>query len=173
MLRALVTGVSSGIGAAIALELLESGYQATGLSRRRPDISAVHSEPFGWVQADLGDLASLEVLAKELPVPRVFVHAAGFIQTGAWVNLTHGILSECSQFTSRHRRCCSTNSPRPWNAARGSCSSAAEPWPGCPARANTKPPSRRSQVSHAVGRSSWPTGRSPATWWLRGSPIRR
>lgn len=83
MLRALVTGVSSGIGAAIALELLESGYHVTGLSRRRPDISAAHLEPFDWVQADLGDLASLEVLARGLTVPRVFVYAAGFMQTGA------------------------------------------------------------------------------------------
>lgn len=83
MPRALVTGVSSGIGAAIALELLESGYQVTGLSRRRPEMPEVHAESFEWVQTDLGDLDSLETLAKSLPVPRVFVHAAGFMQTGA------------------------------------------------------------------------------------------
>lgn len=82
MPRAIVTGVSSGIGAAIALELLDSGYQVTGLSRRRPEIPDIHVESFDWVQADLGDLDSLETLAKGLPLPRVFVHAAGFMQTG-------------------------------------------------------------------------------------------
>lgn len=78
-----MTGVSSGIGAAIALELLESGYQVTGLSRRRPEIPEIHAQSFEWAEVDLGDLDVLESLATNLPAPNVFVHAAGFMQTGA------------------------------------------------------------------------------------------
>lgn len=61
MRRALVTGVSSGIGAAIALELLESGHHVTALSLRRPEVPEGFA--FDWVRADLGDLESLEQLA--------------------------------------------------------------------------------------------------------------
>lgn len=83
MRRALVTGVSSGIGATIVLELLQSGYQVTGLSRRKPKAAEAYAESFDWVQADLGNLNAVEELAKDLDVPHVFVHAAGFMETGS------------------------------------------------------------------------------------------
>lgn len=65
------------------MKLLDSGYQVTGLSRRRPEIPNIHAESFEWVQTDRGGLDSMDTLAKGLPIPHVFVHAAGFMQTGA------------------------------------------------------------------------------------------
>lgn len=93
MKSALVTGVSSGIGAAIALELLGAGYHVTGLSRRQPEIPEAHSASFHWVQADLGELEILKEVALGLEAPQIFVHAAGFMQTGALGELESGNLA--------------------------------------------------------------------------------
>jgi NAD(P)-dependent dehydrogenase (short-subunit alcohol dehydrogenase family) len=71
---ALVTGVSSGIGRAVAERLLASGWQVVGVSRRRPELS----EPgFRWIGADLaepGVPAEVAVRAGRLDA---VVHAAG------------------------------------------------------------------------------------------------
>lgn len=80
MPRALVTGVSSGIGEAIATALLDAGYDVAGLSRREPSISNVR---FSWRSTDLGDLAQVQEAARELEAPDIFVHAAGYMATGA------------------------------------------------------------------------------------------
>ena len=80
MPSALVTGVSSGIGEAIATALLDAGYQVTGLSRRAPLISNVR---FSWRSTDLGDLAQVQAAAGELAAPDLFVHAAGYMTTGS------------------------------------------------------------------------------------------
>lgn len=80
MPSALVTGVSSGIGEAIARALLEAGYEVTGLSRRAP---AIADERFSWRSTDLGDLGQVQEAAEQLAAPDLFVHAAGYMATGA------------------------------------------------------------------------------------------
>jgi NAD(P)-dependent dehydrogenase (short-subunit alcohol dehydrogenase family) len=71
---AVVTGVSSGIGEAIARRLLDGGWAVTGISRRRPAIVDAH---LTWVQADLLEPSVVEGVAADLPDPTAVVHAAG------------------------------------------------------------------------------------------------
>ncbi len=72
--HAVVTGVSSGIGAAIATRLLTEGWRITGLSRTAPasPVAGLH-----WIPADLSRPEELpEVLAAVSGVDAI-VHAAG------------------------------------------------------------------------------------------------
>ena len=71
---AVVTGVSSGIGEAIARRLLDEGWAVTGISRRRPALDDAH---LTWVQADLLEPSVVEGVAADLPDPTAVVHAAG------------------------------------------------------------------------------------------------
>lgn len=76
--HAVVTGVSSGIGAAIADRLLRDGWRVTGISRSAPD----RAEPgFAHRAADLSDPASLDGAAQDLRLDAL-VHAAGLLRTG-------------------------------------------------------------------------------------------
>ena len=70
---ALVTGVSSGIGQAVAQRLISDGWQVVGVSRRRPT-----ARPgCRWIEADLADPgAAVEVAARAGRLDAV-VHAAG------------------------------------------------------------------------------------------------
>ncbi|RRQ25696.1 SDR family oxidoreductase [Rhodococcus sp. Eu-32] len=76
--HAIVTGVSSGIGASIAAKLLGEGWRVTGLSRTRP------SEGFGgdWVGIDLSDTAAVANLVATLDDPTAVIHAAGVQRSG-------------------------------------------------------------------------------------------
>ncbi|MBL1112089.1 SDR family oxidoreductase [Streptomyces sp. 110] len=72
--HAVVTGVSSGIGAAIAARLLDEGWRITGISRTAPahTVARLH-----WIPADLSRPETLpEVLAPVSGVDAI-VHAAG------------------------------------------------------------------------------------------------
>jgi benzil reductase ((S)-benzoin forming) len=60
---AIVTGTSSGIGAAIAQALLAERWTVIGMSRRTPAFSA---PAYRHVMIDLGDLARLREVANEL-----------------------------------------------------------------------------------------------------------
>jgi NAD(P)-dependent dehydrogenase (short-subunit alcohol dehydrogenase family) len=61
---AIVTGTSSGLGAAIAQALLADGWTVVGMSRRTPAFSA---PDYRHIEIDLGDLSRLcEVAAGEL-----------------------------------------------------------------------------------------------------------
>ncbi|AGB80815.1 dehydrogenase of unknown specificity, short-chain alcohol dehydrogenase like protein [Serratia sp. FGI94] len=74
--HALVTGASSGIGAAIVQRLLDEGWRVTGLSRRD-----VAREQAGYrsLQVDLCDSDALAAALSDLPPPQAVVHAAGMM----------------------------------------------------------------------------------------------
>ncbi len=77
--RALVTGVSSGIGAAIAQKLLQDGWAVVGLSRSAP---AFHHPRLTAASVDLTDPGALAVALTGLPPVDAVVHAAGVLRVG-------------------------------------------------------------------------------------------
>jgi NAD(P)-dependent dehydrogenase (short-subunit alcohol dehydrogenase family) len=77
--RALVTGVSSGIGEAIARRLLEDGWRVTGFSRRPP---AFQREQLTHVPVDLSDRAALAAALTGLGPLDAIIHAAGILRVG-------------------------------------------------------------------------------------------
>ncbi len=72
--RAVVTGVSSGIGAAIAARLLDDGWSVVGLSRRKP---VFQNDAFAWRECDLSDILGIRAAVSELGAIDAIVHAAG------------------------------------------------------------------------------------------------
>jgi benzil reductase ((S)-benzoin forming) len=84
---ALVTGTSSGIGEALALDLLGRGWRVVGVARRDAPIS--HAE-YTHLRVDVGDLAALSVLldskVKPLLTDRA-VSRVGLVNNAALVAL--------------------------------------------------------------------------------------
>ena len=77
--HAVVTGVSSGIGAAIAARLLHEGWKVTGLSRTDPG----QLDPgFSHRAVDLLDPSQLRTVLEGLQ-PTALVHAAGLMRAGS------------------------------------------------------------------------------------------
>lgn len=72
--RAVVTGASSGIGAAVVARLLAHGWEVIGLSRRRPDVD---HEGFTWVAVDVADAAAVRGAVAGVRRVDAMVHAAG------------------------------------------------------------------------------------------------
>jgi len=72
--QAVVTGVSSGIGEAVAARLLDDGWSVIGLSRRKP---AFRQAAFTWRECDLSDLPRIRCAVAELGAVDAIVHAAG------------------------------------------------------------------------------------------------
>lgn len=77
-MTAVVTGASSGIGAAAVRRLLCDDWRVVGISRRNPRLA--HTQ-FTWTSADLADLDQLEGRASEIDAVDAIVHAAGFQRT--------------------------------------------------------------------------------------------
>jgi NAD(P)-dependent dehydrogenase (short-subunit alcohol dehydrogenase family) len=77
--RALVTGVSSGIGAAIAEHLLRDGWAVEGMSRSPPTFThpRLHVTPVDLLNTE----AVTEALSR-LPPVDALVHAAGIMRVG-------------------------------------------------------------------------------------------
>jgi NAD(P)-dependent dehydrogenase (short-subunit alcohol dehydrogenase family) len=71
---AVITGASSGIGAATVRRLLCDGWHVMGMSRRDPQIDDAR---FSWTPIDLGDLDELRSRASEIGAVNAVVHAAG------------------------------------------------------------------------------------------------
>lgn len=74
-MTAVVTGASSGIGAAAVRRLLCDDWRVVGISRRDPQLA--HAQ-FTWTSADLADFNQLEGRASEIDAVDAIVHAAGF-----------------------------------------------------------------------------------------------
>jgi NAD(P)-dependent dehydrogenase (short-subunit alcohol dehydrogenase family) len=83
--HALVTGASSGIGAAIVERLLRDGWRVTGVSRR----PAPFDHPaFVHLSIDLNDVATIAGAVANL-APTALVHAAGLLKVGPLGSLDH------------------------------------------------------------------------------------
>ncbi|SEN46216.1 SDR family oxidoreductase [Bradyrhizobium sp. OK095] len=83
--HALVTGASSGIGAAIVERLLRNGWRVTGISRR--PVTFDHPA-FDHLSLDLNDVDGVADAVAEL-APAALVHAAGMLKVGQLGSLDH------------------------------------------------------------------------------------
>lgn len=83
--HALVTGASSGIGAAIVERLLRDGWRVTGISRRP---GTVAHPAFEHLSLDLNDVDSIAGAVADI-TPTALVHAAGQLKVGSLGSLDH------------------------------------------------------------------------------------
>ncbi|MDQ8729317.1 SDR family oxidoreductase [Bradyrhizobium sp. LHD-71] len=86
MRTAVVTGTSSGIGAAIATRLLAGGWRVTGLDRAPPTLANAAFTP---IQLDLGDRAARQNAIAKIGHVDALVHAAGVMRGGRLGDLDH------------------------------------------------------------------------------------
>ena len=77
--HAVVTGASSGIGAAIVGKLLAGGWQVTGISRRPPTLD---HRAFSHISLDLDRTSAIAEAVAHLS-PTALVHAAGFMKVAS------------------------------------------------------------------------------------------
>ncbi|WNN45136.1 MULTISPECIES: SDR family NAD(P)-dependent oxidoreductase [Winslowiella] len=96
--HALVTGASSGIGAAITERLLQDGWTVTGLSRTliTHDNSAFHS-----LSVDLFDSAALKQALDPLKPVDAIIHAAGMMKAAALGELDETVSEQLWQLHIR------------------------------------------------------------------------
>ncbi len=77
---ALVTGTSSGIGAAICRSLLDAGFRVHGFDRAP---TKLNDDRFHPVAVELDDMAALRKAMADIAQVDVLVHAAGFMRVAA------------------------------------------------------------------------------------------
>ncbi|WFU22973.1 SDR family NAD(P)-dependent oxidoreductase [Bradyrhizobium sp. CB1717] len=83
--HALVTGASSGIGAAIVEQLLRDDWRVTGISRR---LATFDHPAFDHLSLDLDDVGSIADAVAGF-APTALVHAAGLLKAGPLGSLDH------------------------------------------------------------------------------------
>ena len=93
----LVTGCSSGIGAATALFLREAGWQVLPTARKPDDLDALRAQGFVPVALDVADGASVESAVREVRERTgdrlgALVSNAGFCQAGAMEDVSRDAL---------------------------------------------------------------------------------
>ena len=79
--RVLITGVSKGIGKAIALDLVQQGFEVYGTSRR-PDLLTNKISGVTYIQLDLSDETSIEQCFHALSDIDLLINNAGQSQMG-------------------------------------------------------------------------------------------
>jgi NAD(P)-dependent dehydrogenase (short-subunit alcohol dehydrogenase family) len=88
----LITGCSSGIGAALAREFHRRGHRVYATARRRESLAPLEADGIGALMLDVNDDASiaaaLDAVAREAGHLDLLVNNAGFSQVGAVVDLT-------------------------------------------------------------------------------------
>lgn len=93
----LVTGCSSGIGAATALLLRDAGWQIFPTARKPEDLEALRAQGFVPIALDVAEAASVERAVQELlgrtgGTLGALVNNAGFCQAGALEDVTRDAL---------------------------------------------------------------------------------
>jgi NAD(P)-dependent dehydrogenase (short-subunit alcohol dehydrogenase family) len=88
----LITGCSSGIGAALARELGKRGHRVYATARRSEALAALEAEGIRGLALDVNDDSSiaraLDIVSREAGRLDLLVNNAGFSQVGAVVDLT-------------------------------------------------------------------------------------
>ncbi|WP_426778078.1 SDR family NAD(P)-dependent oxidoreductase [Klebsiella quasipneumoniae] len=84
MKRAIVTGASSGIGAAVVRQLLEDGWQVVGMSRSLPPFSQPN---FRHLEVDVSQRSALLAALEQIEPPLAIIHAAGSMTAAPLGNL--------------------------------------------------------------------------------------
>ena len=88
----LITGCSSGIGAAMAREFERRGHHVFAAARRRDSLAALEGEGITGLELDVNDdeaiRRALDAVARQAGHLDVLVNNAGFSQVGAVVDLT-------------------------------------------------------------------------------------
>lgn len=84
MKQAIVTGASSGIGAAVVRQLLEDGWQVVGMSRSLPPFSQPN---FRHLTVDVSQRSALLAALEQIEPPQAIIHAAGSMTAATLGNL--------------------------------------------------------------------------------------
>ncbi|MGB7905154.1 MAG: SDR family NAD(P)-dependent oxidoreductase, partial [Steroidobacteraceae bacterium] len=88
----LITGCSSGIGAALAREFAKRGHRVYATARRAEALAALNAEGVRGLVLDVNDdssiAAALDTVSREAGHLDLLVNNAGFSQVGAVVDLT-------------------------------------------------------------------------------------
>ena len=148
--RALVTGATSGIGRAVALQLARDGAEvlvhgrdaARGAETVREITAAGGKARF--VAADLGDPADVQRLASDVGDVDILINNAGISRFGPDRGVRHcGVRQDVCEQRSRTVLACGGARSREWLPAAMAASSASAAWPAAWDSSEARPTARR------------------------------